>query len=142
LPLHPPLFGLTHQSTHTRLHCLLFVLASRHYMEADLLFSGVQYSTYLHTHLDITSHLHMHPSSISSNLPFFFVFVVWDGMVWGVRARQGQRQAYQESSGLHFWSVALHRITPFSLLLLFLAHYVLPVRVIYCIMLVLVLVLG
>ena len=98
----PSPFRLTHQSTHTRLYFLLFALASRHYMEADLLFSGVQYSTYLHTHLDITSHLRMHPSSISSNLPFIFVFVVWDGMVWGVRARQGQRQAYWSRAGCIF----------------------------------------
>jgi len=77
----PSPFRLTHQSTHTRLYFLLFALASRHYMEADLLFSGVQYSTYLHTHLDITSHLRMHPSSISSNLPFFFLSS-WYGMGW------------------------------------------------------------
>jgi hypothetical protein len=42
-----------------------------------------------------------------------FVFVVWSGMVCGVQAKQGQRQAYQESSGLHFRSVALHHITSF-----------------------------
>ncbi len=112
----PSPFRLTHQSTPSRLYFLLFAFASRRYMEADLLFSGVQYSTYLHTHLDITSHLRMHPSSIiqQSSL-LLFVFVVSSRMVWGVRARQGQRASIPgvERAAFSECSITSHHITPF-----------------------------
>jgi hypothetical protein len=55
------------------------------------------YTSRYHISSSYASIIYIQQSSL-----LLFVFVVWDGMVWGVRARQGQRQAYWSRAGCIF----------------------------------------